>query len=455
MAGFISRNMGLIPAALLYIIVNLAFFSNSMYWDSAVYLSMGKHIWSSGGIGLWEPARPVLWPVFLGFLWKLGLDAVLIGKLVSMAMGLLAVASVYFILKDTAKGSAVIFTALFALSGAVAENSSLLTVDIPSMALSLFAICLIIRKGMNFVPGIIIGLSAMTKFTHLIFIPILMAAIFLRRNQLKDSFLFFLGSFSALMPYLAINVFQHGNAFYSFIEGSRLISDVAAAYHSNAGNIFYINGIFFEFPLLALALIPLFSLRNWKHCLLAIALIVPLAYHSFFLDYKDMRYSTIFLPYLFILGGIGYAHLSRWKIKKVLVAFVIAQAAYSSYSLYSLHSSHYFGGALGLEKQIALIPEKLDIWSTNPYASALRDIRTTELMYYPVFNSEKMEYLYSKLDSIPDYVVVSACDIPCDNRDMECQEKSETFLSGFSQRLSIISENTENGCKTTIYSKNS
>ena len=43
-------------------------FNDDIWWDSAVYLGMGKHIYSLGEVGLWESSRPLIWPLILGFL---------------------------------------------------------------------------------------------------------------------------------------------------------------------------------------------------------------------------------------------------------------------------------------------------------------------------------------------------------------------------------------------------
>ena len=66
---------------LLFIVVKIfsLFVSHDIWWDSSVYLGIGKYIYSSGEAGLWEPSRPLVWPLMLGFFWEMGY--VFFGKL--------------------------------------------------------------------------------------------------------------------------------------------------------------------------------------------------------------------------------------------------------------------------------------------------------------------------------------------------------------------------------------
>src|SRR3989338_3307182 len=85
----------------IFILIFLLFFAikasslfvhNDIWWDSSVYAGMGKYIYSFGESGLWEPSRPIMWPMILGFFWKTGLDYVFFGELLAIALssGILA-----------------------------------------------------------------------------------------------------------------------------------------------------------------------------------------------------------------------------------------------------------------------------------------------------------------------------------------------------------------------------
>ncbi|MDO8661514.1 MAG: hypothetical protein Q7K43_06500, partial [Candidatus Woesearchaeota archaeon] len=66
----------------LMLVVRLLFVFDwhEVWWDSGVYIGMGKWLWSLSTSGLWEDFRPVLWPIVLGFFWKIGLNPVFVAR---------------------------------------------------------------------------------------------------------------------------------------------------------------------------------------------------------------------------------------------------------------------------------------------------------------------------------------------------------------------------------------
>ena len=72
----------------LFVAVKLFFLSPNIWWDSSVYIGMGKYMASFGKAGLWEISRPIVWPLILGFFWKLGLDVIFVGKVLSVLFAL-------------------------------------------------------------------------------------------------------------------------------------------------------------------------------------------------------------------------------------------------------------------------------------------------------------------------------------------------------------------------------
>src|SRR3989338_477668 len=68
-----------------------------LWWDSSVYLGMGKYIYSLGETGLYEESRPLVWPLILGVFWKFGLDAAFFGRLAVLIFSIGTIISAYFI----------------------------------------------------------------------------------------------------------------------------------------------------------------------------------------------------------------------------------------------------------------------------------------------------------------------------------------------------------------------
>src|SRR3989344_1748702 len=78
----LKDNSGLVIVIILFLILNFAFISfDNAGWDSAVYVGMGKYLFSHGQAGLWEPIRPLTLPIILGFFWKIGLNPLISGEI--------------------------------------------------------------------------------------------------------------------------------------------------------------------------------------------------------------------------------------------------------------------------------------------------------------------------------------------------------------------------------------
>ena len=80
----------LIRIAYLFIYPNL-------WWDTYIYIAMGKYIFSGGELGIWESFRPLIHPLILGAFWKIGLSPLIIGKILDIIFSLLSIYLVYLI----------------------------------------------------------------------------------------------------------------------------------------------------------------------------------------------------------------------------------------------------------------------------------------------------------------------------------------------------------------------
>ena len=79
----LKENAGIIIIVALFLFIFLLKLNPdaNLWWDSSVYMNMGKYIYSFGETGLYEASRPLVWPLLLGFFWKMGLDDIFFGKL--------------------------------------------------------------------------------------------------------------------------------------------------------------------------------------------------------------------------------------------------------------------------------------------------------------------------------------------------------------------------------------
>ena len=98
---------------LLVLEFNYLFVKSDMMWDSSVYLGMGKYIYSSGKSGLWEPSRPLPWPLIVGFFWKFNLDYIFWAKFVTVLLSIGCIVLTYIISKEIFDNRVGFYTALF------------------------------------------------------------------------------------------------------------------------------------------------------------------------------------------------------------------------------------------------------------------------------------------------------------------------------------------------------
>src|SRR3989338_103468 len=208
---------------LVFLIVKLfsLFIAHDIWWDSAVYLGMGKYIYSSGNVGLWEGSRPLVWPLILGFFWRIGLDAVFFGKLfvALFSLGILLLA--YLIALDIFNKKIGIISALFlAFSQTFFLFSNILHAEIPSTFFVLLGFYYFLRKKYS-LSGLFLGIAFMTRFFQIFaFFPLALILFYLfirKKVPYSDLFYFSLFFLIPVIPYFILNQFLYGNALHPFL----------------------------------------------------------------------------------------------------------------------------------------------------------------------------------------------------------------------------------------------
>ena len=447
---------------ILFLSLSSFFAGSPLWWDSAVYISMGKYIFSLGNIGLWEPARPLFLPFVLGMIWRSGSDIIIFGKVIALASSAASIVVLYLIARKIAdKRSALIFSLLFSISLPIVVYGSKLMTDIPSMLFSVLSLYFIIRKENYPISGLFLGLAVLTKFTHLIFVAIILIFIIIRKASIiRRASRFLLGLSIAIVPFLIFNLIAYKNPLHTFIQANILISSVAGNYTCPSSALFYLKDILLAAP--AILLFALFSLRDpeTKIKLILLSLVVPFAYLSLAVNCKDIRYSFLFLPCFYILAAKGYSNLKKKRnMKALLLILVIAQillsfsvVAYGYQKLQNnLHPYHEEFYSYLSEKEI-----KGHVWSSTPFVAAYNDVKIDEKVYYPVFDSRKIRYLGQNLDSDVQYILINSCDIPCiiDDKDKSCPMDKKNLLEKIRQRYDILYKKAVDNCTLTIYSWN-
>ena len=94
------------------------------------------------------------------------------------------------------------------------------------------------------------------------------------------------------------------------------------------------------------------------------------------------------------------------------------------------------------------------LWISNPSFIAYSNAKADELIYYPLYNSEKIDSLIANIDNA-EHVLINTCDIlPCPPDDNTCSKKHDDFIDLLKNRFSLKLYNEFGSCKHYIFGQN-
>lgn len=427
----------IIVAVIIGLLIKTLFFAQKTeFWDFSVYYGMGKYIFSYGSDGLWEPLRPLFWPVIVGMFWKAGFSIIAIktfGVLLSLANVLL----VYEICKKLhSKKTAILASVITLLSITTAFYESKGLSEIPAVFFSLLAVKFWIEE--KYVKsGVLTGISFAAKFTQgIIFIPLALLLAKKPSRMIEYSL-----SFTAIIiSYLTINSIIYQNPLLPFSEASKVI-EYSGSWR-DFGMLYFFKellkeNIFFIFAIPAV--INIFIERKKEKMAIASIAVLLIAYFAQ-LMHKEARFFMLFVPFLAILSAEG---MRKTKLKKSIIVILIV-----------IFTANYFYGAVGYWNYSGIdkeVQERFYNYKTNETIMASSPIFTfyinkkIELLYYPVFDDKIKDLSADKLENYT--VAINTCDIPC--KEKECEEKKKKFLTELIKREKINLQ--KNGCRYYIF----
>lgn len=401
-------------------IVSQAFlFSKDIGWDDSVYIGMGKYIFSSGKIGLWEGFRPPFFPFIIGFFWKLGFG-IITYKIIAMLFGtalLLIAYKILLMLYD--KKTSALSAFIIAATPIYLFNAARVLTDIPSAFFSLAAIYLFIRKRFIF-SGFITSIAILTRFPQGIVAILLIITLFYKK-QIFDFFRYLLGLIPLLFMYLVSNKIIYNSFFLPLIKANEAATKSAQWLYSG-GYFFYFSSLVEENILLIFSLVGtyfIFKKRQLKRTYFILAPAVMFLIYFTLLTHKELRYSLAFLPYIAMLSSCGIIELHRF-IKKIkfqyfvsalIIIFVISSAPqYSYYSKQKIEDP-------ALKEFLKENTVSGAILTSNPRIAAYTNNKITP--YYYLFEDATQIYEENKMDS--SIIVYDSSAFPCN--DDECIRK--------------------------------
>jgi len=322
------NHLGIIIIVSLFIFANLLFlnFYSDVWWDSAVYLGMGKYIYSQGNSGLWESSRPLIFPTILGIGWKLDFDYVYFGRTVSLIFSILVLISVYSIgIKLFSKKIALLAVFFTAFSYTFFFFSSNILTGIPSTFFVLLAFYFFLQNRF-FLMGLFSGAAVMTRFFQ-VFVLIGVILVFLiyfynRKHFTKKLFYAAAGALLLVLPYFILNYYLYDDILLPFKIQNHLINTTGWILYEGFG--FYFIGLLKEnFFIVSLLSLPLFFRKNYKFYALTLIPFIYIIIFSF-VSHKEMRFMLPILPFLYLLTSYCLFKIyNRIKYKKLALALFI------------------------------------------------------------------------------------------------------------------------------------
>ena len=439
MNKLIKEHIGIIAIIILFTFSFFYYFNNNadLWWDSSVYLGMGKYIYSSGESGLYEASRPLVWPLILGFFWKSGLNAIFFGSATVLISGIGTIICTYFIAYELFnKRTALLASFLLAFSPTFFFFNSIMFSEIPSAFFVMLGLYSFIKQRYNFA-GLVFGIAFMTR----VFQIFLIAAVYMffiymvynKRAKLKQ-FLWSITFFSIpIIPFLILNFILFKNPFYPFILQGWMTKFTGWIFHESL--LFYFINLLKENVLVLFSILGLFLiLKKEKGVRLIAPIVFLLAFLPYnFLPHKEMRFLIFILPLLYMLTSYGIIKSSEYFERYKKTAFYLLLLI----------------GILHIAPQLRLnnYDDKLDVfydfmenkdikeglWISNPSFIAYNDAKADELIYYPLYNIEKIKNLKEKIKSgknLAKYFLINSCDImPCPPYEEACAREHEEFIA--------------------------
>jgi len=447
---------------LLYILI-AAFFARLclllnpgiVWWDSAVYIGVGKYIFSAGAVGVNEAFRPLLLPLILGLAWKLGISPYYFGMAFDLALNLFAIFLTFIIAEKIIGRRAAVFAAIFmAISPSLIFYSSKVLTENLTIVLMLLSVYFAIEKKYA-CAGLFAGISVLARYPQGLMLPALLVfALFIQDNRKKLADSAKLTAFFAIpLAGLALyNLFAFGSIFYQFAEAQEVITKVGSMISSPW--TFYFGAVFIECFLSVLFLYALYL--SWKEknrdmWLLNIIFIFFFIYYST-VSRKEIRYLIVVLPMLYIALGHVFARIwhkrlfeKKHAVKYVTVALIILFAVSSFFNIAGENRRFYRPADAEIMDNFYMSPliQGKTVISSSPNVIAYSDLR--------VIVMEPSVY-YSYLNMTADYFMIYTCDLFC--QDQKCASTRSTFLSILSSTKNLAYKKEMEHCSYLLYENN-
>jgi len=363
---------------------------------------------------------------------------------------------IYLIGEDIFNEDIALLSAFFlAFSPTFLFYSSTILTGIPSTFFALLAIYFLIKTE-YFLAGLFIGLSFMIRFLQFfILIPIVFALFLYKKNQLKRVVSLVYGFLIVVIPYLILNIFLYKNPIYPFLLQVFMTKYTGWVFHEKLS--FYFINLFKENFLVLFVIIGVIFILKKRDYKKTTILSIFLLFFVFFnlMTHKEMRFILVFLPYIYLVMSYGiFESFSLIKKKKGLfyLAIMFIGIIWLTQNINQIRIPVYkeypeFISYLEMDNV------KDGIWINNPIFIVNSNKKADELIYYPLYNSKKIDGLKERLTEAK-HVLINTCDIlPCPEDDKDCTKNTINLINHLKENFKTIHYKKEDNCEQFIFSR--
>lgn len=419
-------------------------------WDPAVYIQMGKYLYSNGHLGLIEPYRPLTWPLLLGAIFKLGFSPILCGKILEFLFSIGSIVLVYLIgLKVFDQTTGLIAALFFSFSPTHFYFGNTLYADIPAAFFGLLSVLLFI-EGKYFLSGILISLTFFTKFIYFIPLAIMTGFSFSAAStntSIKSNpplIIFIKGIMLPTIFFLSLNFRLYHNVFQPFLDANKIYSQIY--FNWSHGITLCVRKLFttersvFIFtPLMILALIQ-HKVSRLKVMIFAIGIGLFLWIGKWPMGIS--RFLTACVPYLYLSSVYGFLTAYRSSLKLYIKGFLLCLLVYClGWQIHQVDKIDFPENELSIFQKYVITHSpaiKDGLWISDPSMTVFSNLKIQELMYYPVFNTPKIIELTNNLPKA-NYIFYDGSLLICrPTNDKICAEAKEKLLKRIMNNFELV-----------------
>lgn len=469
------------PILALALLIRLIFLAVDypLWWDSHVYIGMGKFLFSEGKNGMWEPFRPLIHPFLLGIAWKSGFNVIWIGKILDLIFSLVSIVVLYKIAEKVySKRTAVLSSIIFALSPVFIMFTGLILTEPLAILLGLIGIYILVKEQPGpsakkyFWGGLFLGLSFLTKFPQGILLAAAAVALLLTKIKIDtnkpdtkifdslldklrlSSFLLF-GFIIPVLPYLALNYNLYQDIFLPFTSGSWIITTATWAYNSEWW--YYLYWFFVKNPLYLLffpALYLFYKKKEWQDrqkSIIALAVILILAYF-WYLPRKEVRYVVLALPFLSLMIGNFINYLYELNLEKKILKPAAFWIIFGILIILPIPFNLHFERPPTFEKEITQVMETENINDNSLILAS--DPSFVSFLNNPIITLDGIEFapmVYSRQKGKYSLLFVNDCDLTCPPQNNYCYNRKKELLETMNNENNIEFSSSFKECTYIIF----